>query len=213
MSAPPTKNAPSPATALAGADARAGKLRPQIVSERSPRERSITSGSHVLTRPWFRWMSGAFAAILSFTVVLWLTSPVTAPPGVAILENANVSDATSLMAAVQTAGLRGTPDVKGEIEAIRRIDSERVTIKGWAIDKTESSSLLTIITFAGGPRVSTTMTNGARNDVAQMFGLSGAAARNVSFETTFRCAPGEKIVVVAVTSGHAYSQFRSLACP
>ncbi len=117
------------------------------------------------------------------------------------------------MAAVQTAGLRGTPDLKGAIEGIKRIDSERVTIKGWAVDKTASNSWLTIIAFAGGPHVLTTVTNGARKDVAQMFGLSDAAAGNVSFEATFKCGKGETLVVVAVASDRTYSQFRSLACP
>ena len=158
-------------------------------------------------------MSGAFAAALGFAVVLWLTGPATAPPSVAILASATVSDATALMAAIQTAGLRGAPDVKGAIEGLRRIDKDRVTIKGWAVDRTASSSQLTIIAFAGGPHVLTTVTNGSRQEVAQMFGLSDAAARNVSFEATFTCSPGQNLVVVAVTAENSYSQFRSLACP
>ncbi len=145
--------------------------------------------------------------------MLWLTSPVTAPPGVAVLAGATVSDATGLMAAVQTAGLRGSPDVKGAIEGLKRIDNQRVTIKGWAVDRTAPSSPLTIIAFAGGAHALTTLTNGPRKDVAQMFGLSGAAARNVSFEATFACGAGQNLVVVAVTPDSTYSQFRSLACP
>jgi hypothetical protein len=117
------------------------------------------------------------------------------------------------MAAVQTAGLRGTPEVKGEIESITRIDNERVTIKGWAVDKTGSSSQLTIVAFAGGTHVLTTVTSGVRNDVAQMFALSGASARNISFEASFACGPGQTLLVVAVSYDHTYSQFRSLACP
>ena len=109
--------------------------------------------------------------------MLWLTGPVAAPPAVAILASATVSDATALMAAVQTAGLRGAPDVKGAIEGLKRIDNERVTINGWAVDRTASSRQLTIIAFAGGPHALTTVTNGPRKDVAQMFGLSDAAAR------------------------------------
>lgn len=191
----------------------AANVRSQIVVERSRPETRTASRSHALTGPWFTWIAGAFAAALGFAVVFWLTSPAVAPRAVAILAGATVSDATGLMAAVQTAGLRGTPDVKGAIEGLRRIDSERVTIKGWAVDKTASSSSLTIIGFAGGPHVLTTTTNGPRKDIAQMFGLSDGAARNVSFEATFTCGPGQNLVVVAVTADHAYSQFRSLACP
>lgn len=117
------------------------------------------------------------------------------------------------MAAVQTAGLRGSPDVKGAIEGLKRIDNQRVTIKGWAVDRTAPSYPLTIIAFAGGAHALTTATIGPRKDVAQMFGLSGAAARNVSFEATFTCGAGQNLVVVAVAPDSTYSQFRSLACP
>ena len=167
----------------------------------------------MLASPWFTWISGAFAAILGFAAVFWLTSPAPPPPGVAILARATVSDATGLMAAVQTAGLRGSPDVKGAIEGLKRIDNERVTIKGWAVDKNASSSPLTIVAFAGGPNVLTTVTSGPREDVARMFGLSGAAARSVSFEAGFTCSKGQNLIVVAVTSDRTYSQFRSLVCP
>jgi hypothetical protein len=135
------------------------------------------------------------------------------PPGAAILASATVSDARSLMAAVQSAGLRGTPDVKGEIERIRRIDNERVTIKGWAADKSGASPQLAIVAFAGGTHVLTTVTNGSGGDIAQIFNLSGAKARNASFEADFTCSSGQNLLVVAVSSGHTYSQFRSLACP
>ena len=153
--------------------------------------------------------------MLGFIGVLWLTGPATAPPNPAImiLTNAAVSDATSLMAAVQTAGLRGTPDVKGAVEEIKRLDNDRVTIKGWVTDTTASGSALTLIAFAGGNHVLTTVTSGARVDIAKMLGLADASAANMSFQGAFACRAGEKIVVVAVTSGAAYSQFRLLACP
>jgi hypothetical protein len=191
----------------------AANIQSRTAFERSPREKTTAPKLHFLTRPWFTWISGAFAAALGFAVVMWLTGPVAAPPAVAILASATIPDATALMAAVQTAGLRGAPDVKGAIEGLKRIDNERVTINGWAVDRTASSRQLTIIAFAGGPHVLTTVTSGPRKDVAQMFGLSDAAARNVSFETTFICNPGQNLVVVAVTAENTYSQFRSLACP
>jgi hypothetical protein len=160
-------------------------------------------------------MIGGAVAVLAFTVVLWLTRPVTSPltPAITILTKAAVSDATSLMAAVQTAGLRGAPNVRGAIEEIKRFDNERVTIKGWAADTTASGSSLTVIAFAGGNHVLTTVTNGARVDIAEKFGLADTGAANMSFQGAFACRTGEKIVVIAVTSDRAYSQFRSLVCP
>jgi hypothetical protein len=207
------RRAPSPPAAATGTETPAVNVRSQIVSEKSERGPRTAARPRILHRPWLTWITGAAAAAFGFAAVLWLTSPVTPPPGVAILAGATVSDATGLMAAVQTAGLRGTPDVKGAIEGLKRIDNERVTIKGWAVDKTASSPALTIMAFAGGPHVLTTATSGPRKDVAQMFGLSDAAARNVSFEATFPCGPGQNLVVVAVTTDGTYSQFRSLVCP
>jgi hypothetical protein len=207
-SAQRTKRAPSPT-----ADPLAANVRSQIAPDSSPRDKRNAPRSRFLIRPWFTWISGACAAALAFAVVLWLTSPVTPPPGVAILASAAISDATSLMAAVQTAGLRGTPDLKGAIESIGRTDNERVTIKGWAVDKTGSSSQLAIIAFADGTHVLTTMTNGPRKDIAQMFALSDTGARNVSFQASFGCSRGQTLLLIAVSYDHTYSQFRSVACP
>jgi len=150
-----------------------------------------------------------------FVLVLWLTAPVTPPiaPGLTILTNAAVSDFASLMAAVQTAGLSGAPDLKGAIEEIKRTDNERVTIKGWVADATAPGSSQAVVAFAGGRHVLTTATGGARLDIAKTFGLSDESAANMSFQGAFACKAGEKLIVVAVTSDRRYSQFRSLACP
>jgi hypothetical protein len=206
-----TRRAPSSTTAAV--DTLAAHVRPQIAAERFPRDKRSSPRPHILLRPWFTWISAACAAALAFAVVLWLTSPVTPPPGAAILASATVSDATSLMAAVQTAGLRGAAGVNGAIERIGRVDNERVTIKGWAVDKTGSSPQLTIIAFAGGTHVMTTVTDRPRKGIAQLFGLSDAGVRNASFEASFTCSPGQNLVVVAISSDRTYSQFRSLACP
>lgn len=205
-------------------------LRPAIISETELRAAAVSSQaalnkrrrpkksatrSYTRTRRWITWIAGAAAAASGFIAVLWLTGPVTAPdtPAIRSLAHATVSNAASLMAAVQTAGLHGTSDVKGAIEEIKRLDSERVTIKGWVADTTASGSSLTVVAFAGGNHALTTVTKGARRDIAKTLGLADASAANMSFADAFACRPGEKLVVIAVTSGNAYSQFRSLACP
>ena len=185
--------------------------RSRTTIETPPRGTRATVGLRFLAGPWFTWLSGAAAAVLAFAIAFWLTSPATAPPGLAVLAGANVSDAAGLMAAVQTAGLRGAPEVKGAVEGLKRIDNEHVTIKGWAVDKAAPGSPLTIIAFAGGSHVLTTVTRGPRSDVAPM--LSNGTARYVSFEASFGCGRGQNLVVVAVTPDSTYSQFRSLVCP
>lgn len=187
----------------------------QLTLKKRQRSRKSTPRSYGRIRRWITWAIGACAAALSFVAVLWLTGPVTAPPapGIMVLTNATVSNATSLMAAVQTAGLRGTLDVKGAIEEIRRLDNDRVTIKGWAMDTSVPGPPVTIVAFAGGRHVLTTATNGTRADLARMLGLADATQANMSFQGTFACRAGEKVIVIAVTPGAAYSQFRSLDCP
>jgi len=196
---------------LAGTEMRAGGAsQPTLKKPQRSKESAARS-----VRRWMTGMVGSAAAMAGFFMVLWLTAPTMAPqsPAIAILANATVSDAASLMVAVQTAGLRGTSDVKGAIEDIKRLENDRVTIKGWVTDATAPGSALTVVAFAGGNHVLTTVTNGARTDIAKMLGLADpSVSRNMSFQGAFACMPGEKIVVVAVTSG-AYSQFRSLTCP
>lgn len=203
---------PSPAIGLTEADALATTARSYLSLGKSSRAANASApGLPILTRRWFTWMAGASAAILGFVVVLWLTSPVALPPGLANLTDSTISDASSLMAAVQAADLRGTPDVRGAIEEIKRLDNDRVIIKGWTVDAAASGSPLTVVAFAGGTHALTTPTNGPRMDVAQIFGLSSAA--KMSFQGAFACRSGGKLVVIAITSDGRYSQFRSLVCP
>jgi hypothetical protein len=199
---------------VAGAEKRAGGSS-QGPAKKARQQRKNAAKSYGRTRQWITWTIGGCAAISGFIAVLWLTDPAPAPhtPAIMILTNAAVADSASLMAAVQTAGLRGTPDVKGSIEEITRLDNGRVSIKGWVTDTTAPGSPLTVIAFAGGNHALTTVTNGARADVAKMLGLADASAANMSFQGAFACRPGQNIIVIAVTSGTAYSQFRSLACP
>ena len=194
-------------------DTCATTVRRQMIPGKPPRASSAPRLPHAFRGLWFTWLSGAVVVVVAFGIALWLTSPVEAPPGVTILANATVSDTTGLMAAVQTAGLRGTSDVKGAIEGLKRIDDQRVMITGWAVDKTASSSSLTIIAFAAGRHAMTAVTSGPRKDIAQMFGLSDASTRYVSFEATLACSPSQNLIVVAVTADRTYSQFRSLICP
>lgn len=194
---------------------RAGGSSPRARSERARRRGKNARGASSKTPRWTRWAIGVGAALSGFIAVLWLTEPVTTPyaPTIAALANATVSDATSLMAAVQTAGLHGTTDVKGAIDEIKRLDNDRVAVKGRVTDISASGSALNIVAFAGGKHVLTTVTEGAGIDIARMLGSADTSAKEMSFQGVFACRSGERIVVIAVTSGAAYSQFRSLACP
>jgi hypothetical protein len=188
-------------------------VHPAVAELRAPGGQASTAAAAraLLTRP-ATWLAAVLAAPLAFLATLWLTSPKPPSPWVATLANATVSDSTSLMATVQTAGLRGTSDVKGAIEEMSRVDGERVLIRGWATDATSSVSPLTVIAFAGRAHV-LAVVNEISSDAAHFAGLSGATATTTSFNGTVACKRGEKLIVVAVTAERKYSQFRSLVCP
>lgn len=166
-----------------------------------------------LNHPWFPWFAGFVAFSLSFLAAMWLTAPATGPQEVAVLTTAIVPDAAGMMDAVKTAGLSWTSDVKGALESLSRVDGSHVAVSGWALDATGTDGQLTIIAFAAGHHASTVTTSGPRPDVAQIFGLSDAEALDAAFEATLTCESGQKLVFIALTRNHTYSQFRSRVCP
>jgi len=170
-----------------------------------------TRRSHPLARS-VAWIAALSTAPLAFIAALWLISARTPIPEVAALANATVSDPTSLMAAVQSAGLRGTSDITGAIDDIRRLANDEVEIRGWAADGTSSGSSLAVLAFADRAYPLQATRVGAAAAFAQLVGLSGREAR-MAFAGTVACTRDRRIVVVAITSDRRYSQFRSIRCP
>ena len=152
--------------------------------------------------------------IASFLIVVRMTKPTT-PANYKIeqLAASQVSDFASLMKAVKAAGFRGGREVKGALDEIKRVNDLRVQIKGWAVDVGSDGSPLTVLAFAGGRNRLVVETRGQHPDVGALVGLSGASAENVSFDGFLNCSRGEKIFIVAVTPGDAYSQFASEFVP
>src|SRR5215467_9752481 len=93
----------SRAATLAGPDTRAVDGASQMAVEKSRPPRKKAARRTVWIRRWVTWTMGGAVAMSGFIVVLWLTGPAPLTPAITILTNATVSDATSLMAAVQTA--------------------------------------------------------------------------------------------------------------
>jgi hypothetical protein len=154
-------------------------------------------------------LASTFVAFLA----LWVTEP--APPlrAISIMTNSTVSDSASLMAAVQTAGLRGTSDVVGAIDELRRVDDGQVTLTGWVADAASGGSPLTVMVFTDGRNVLTTPTSGGRDDVARLRGLGGRAAANTAFQGNVRCSRGHRVMVIAITPRNTYGHFGSRICP
>ena len=160
------------------------------------------------------WLCGGAILALSFLATMRLTSPVKpANPGVAVFTSSVVSDAKTLMSAVKAAGFKGATDVRGSIDEIRRLDNDRVTVKGWAVETSNANAALTVMMFVDGRHKLTTETSGPHAAAVQAVGLpNAAAATNVSFEATLACGRGQKLIVVALADSNSYGYFGPRFC-
>jgi hypothetical protein len=165
-------------------------------------------------RPRLLWVAGGLIFAISFVAAMRLTKPARPPtPAMTTLAGATISDLGRLMAAVKAAGLRGTPDVKGSIDEITRLDNDHVALKGWAADISDSGSPLAVMAFVDGRNTLTMETAGGRPDVASALGLSDAASANILFQGDLACSRGQKLIVVAVAPSDAYGYFGTRFCP
>lgn len=166
------------------------------------------------TRPRLTWIAGGLIFAACFVVGLLLIKPAR-PPTAAMkaLASATVSDLKTLMAAVKAAGLRGTPDVKGAIDTMTRVDNTQIILKGWTAEIGGSNEPLTVMAFVDGRNSLMVETSGGRRQIASALGLSDAAAADISFEGRLKCGKGQKLIVVAVARNDVYGQFGSRTCP
>jgi hypothetical protein len=162
----------------------------------------------------FTWLFGGAVVALSFFATMRLTRPVKpANPGIAVLASSVISDAKSLMSAVKAAGFKGATSVRGSIDEIRRLDNDRVSVKGWAVETSNANVPLTVMMFVDGRHKLTTETSGPHAGAIQAVGLPDAAsAINVSFEGTLACGRRQKLIVVALADDNAYGYFGSRFC-
>jgi hypothetical protein len=165
-------------------------------------------------RPRLVWVVGGLIFAISFVAALRLTEPARAPtPAMMTLAGATIPDLRRLMAAVKTAGLRGTPDVKGAIDEITRLDIDHVTLKGWAADISGNGTPLAVMVFVDGRNTLTMDATGGRPEIANELGLSGAASANISFQANLVCSRGQRLIVVAVAPRDVYGHFGARLCP
>ena len=163
---------------------------------------------------WPTLLSGTLCCVLSFVVTLQLIRPKPPSTAAAALAHAIVSDSRSLIAAIKAAGLKGSPSVKGAIDAITPLGNNRIAVAGWAGDVGNDATPLDVLVFVDGENKLTLQTEGPHARVSRTLGLSDAAtARNVSFEGSLACAHGQRLIVVAVAESGDYGYFNPRLCP
>jgi hypothetical protein len=164
------------------------------------------------------WVGGLLVLILSFTITLWLTEPEVPPDDmIKSLAVAAIIDEASLSAAAQTAGLKYSSYVKGNVDALSRADANQVSIAGWAVETlaaiTARGAPITIMAFSGGKRIFSVETKGERPDVTSALNLSEETAKNVAYAGRLQCSSGEKLLIVAATLSGTYALLDMKTCP
>ena len=184
---------------------------------RAAREHSSGRRAPAATAPtrgswWPTLLSGTLCCVLSFVVTLQLIRPKPPSTAAAALAHAIVSDSRSLIAAIKAAGLKGSPSVKGAIDAITPLGNNRIAVAGWAGDVGNDATPLDVLVFVDGENKLTLPTRRA-SPVATRGWSDAAAARPASFEGSLACARGQKLIVVAVAESGDYGYFNPRLCP
>ena len=179
------------------------------------RQRSRRGGRKMPGRLWLLLLACSLSLAISFFTTLYLIEPhLPRTAAVVALMQAQITDTHSLLTAIKAAGLRGSPNVKGTIDGVKRLNDSQVAIAGWAAEIGNSSTPLTVLAFVDGKVALAMRTSGRHPDVVSVLGASDAPnAANVSFQGTARCAHGQMLIVIAVTDANSYGHFGARNCP
>jgi hypothetical protein len=160
------------------------------------------------------YVTGGLSLVLSFLVTLQLTKPGRLPDaGAATLASSVVHDLRTLSTAAKAAGLKASPNVKGDIDEIQRLDIDRVSLKGWAAKVGSGRTPLSVITFVAGRSNTPIAVEAMHPSLTQPRGFSDAAAENNSFQVTLTCHRGEKLLAAAITQDNEYGLLGLRLCP
>jgi len=149
----------------------------------------------------------------SFFLTLWLTEPEDLRSDMERLAAREVLNYPGLAEAADAAGLRLSQRMKGNIDLVSRTNNLDVTMAGWLADLEGDGTPLDVVVFVAGVMVARTATKGERPDVTQAFGLGLGAEKNVYFQVSFRCGPGEPPVVAGLGRARQYLPLVSRPCP
>ena len=158
------------------------------------------------------WVGGLVVLVGSFLITNWILSR---NDGL----NWKFTDDASLAAAAKAAGYHLSKDLGGHVDTVVRIDTRHVKANGWAADFSGDGSPITLMAFVDGRNIATFRTEGARADITALIkanpNANPNAAKNTPFATSFSCAAGDKLFVVAATVTKSYLLLtpQPIVCP
>jgi hypothetical protein len=152
----------------------------------------------------------------SFFVTLWLTEPQVSNTAdnrshAQRLAAYPISNGSDLAKSAYEADLVPSQRLGGHVEAIRRIDEQKVDLVGWAADG--NGTALEVLIFVAGHLVATTHTAGERRDVTAALRLGFGARTNIALTANFTCRKGDQPVVVILGNEKEYQHLQSAPCP
>jgi hypothetical protein len=152
----------------------------------------------------------------SFFITLWLTEPQApdVPDNRSYAERLAaypISNGSDLAKSAHEADLIPSRRLDGRVDAIRRIDEQKVDLAGWAADG--NGTALEVLVFVAGHLVATTHTGGERPDVTAALRLGFAGRTNVALYANFTCRRGEQPVVAVLGNEKEYLHLQSVPCP
>ena len=114
------------------------------------RRRSWRGERKMPGRRWLTLAACGLSLAISFFTTLYLIEPLPTTAAVVALMQAPISSTQSLLTAIKAAGLRGSPNVKGMIDEVKRLNDSQVAISGWAAEIGDSGTPLTVLAFVDG---------------------------------------------------------------
>jgi hypothetical protein len=158
----------------------------------------------------------------SFFVTLWLAEPqVSNTPDnrsyAQRLAAHPISNGSDLAKSAYEADLIPPQRLAGHVEAIRRIDEQRVDLVGWAADGDGTAlgdgTVPEVLIFVAGHLVATAHTAGERPDATAALHLGFGAQKNVALSANITCRRGDQPVVVILGNEKEYLHLQSASCP
>jgi hypothetical protein len=172
------------------------------------------AGRQFLAVPLWAWILGGGLMISAFFVTLWLTEPELPPGrGIAMLAKTPAAGSAELLSAIDAAGLTRSEFVRGNVDAMRRLDAGQVAMTGWATQVNGTGSPLSIMAFPDAQHVFTIETKGERADVTSALRLRSETAANVGFELRLSCKAGQHVMVIAATQSNLFAPLEASVCP
>jgi membrane protease YdiL (CAAX protease family) len=171
----------------------------------------------VTRRDWLVAILGGVACVASFLATQQLIERKIARDAANFQSAVNklttaISHGANVAAAASMAGFQPADYIRYGVDIFRRRANGQVEIAGFAGDMPGDGSPLAVLVLAGNKIIFQDETNGARDDIARIFGFTDAAAHNVGFSGALSCNAGEPLLGVVATPAKTYASF-PITCP